>query len=88
MTRLTVAGGASKSQWRLDLAKKLHRHPLHHQKIAVSRAIDILEEIYPARCLQKKANKEAAALHLDILVSALETMNGLCDQKDMRENLN
>lgn len=64
------------------------KHPMHHRKMAISRAHDILEEIYPARILQKRANEKGAAMHLEILLEALETIDGLCDRKDMRENLN
>jgi hypothetical protein len=64
-----------------------HDKPLHGQKMAVYRAIQILEEIYPARILQKKANKEGAKAHLEYLEAALETMDGLCEYRDMRDDL-
>ena len=64
-----------------------HRVKLHHQTMAVSRAIDILQEIYPARIAQKKANAEGAKIHLDYLKEAMITIDGLADRKDMRENL-
>lgn len=66
-----------------------HRVKLHYQKVAVARAHDILEEIYPARILQKKdkATPEAAKKHLDYLLAALETIDGLCERRDMREDV-
>ena len=64
-----------------------HRVPLHYQKMAISRAIDILKEIYPARIEQKKANAEGARIHLDYLNEALITSDGLAEGRDMREDL-
>ena len=64
-----------------------HEKPLHGQKMAVYRAIEILQEIYPARILQKKANKVGAKAHIEYLEAAMETLDGLCERKDMRENL-
>jgi hypothetical protein len=64
------------------------KYPMHHRKMAVSRAHDILKEIYPARILQKKANEKGAQMHLEILLESLETLDGLDDHIDMRETLN
>jgi hypothetical protein len=64
-----------------------HRVKLHHQVSAISRAHDILKEIYPARILQKKATREGADLHLDFLLAAMETVDGLAERRDMREDL-
>lgn len=66
-----------------------HTVKLHHQKVAVARAIDILTEIYPARIAQKKdkATPEAARKHLDYLNEALVTLDGLDQHIDMREDL-
>ena len=55
--------------------------------MAVYRAIEILQEIYPARILQKKANKVGAKAHIEYLEAAMETLDGLCERKDMRDNL-
>jgi hypothetical protein len=66
-----------------------HEVKLRYQKLAISRAIDILKEIYPVRILQKKLNasEEGAKTHIEFLLAALETIDGLDHGKDMRENL-
>lgn len=65
--------------------KREFQYPMHHRKMAVSRAHDILAEIYPVRILQKKASQVGADMHLAILLEALETIDGLEHGEDMRE---
>lgn len=62
-----------------------HAIKLHKQKQAVVRAMEILEEIYPARIGNKRATKEGAATHIAWLQAALETIDLLDEGKDARE---
>jgi hypothetical protein len=68
-----------------------HKIKLNRQKVGVSRAIDILNEIYPARILQKHktppATQEGYEAHIECLKAVLETLDGLDNQQDMRETL-
>ena len=64
-----------------------HKVKLQYQKVAVSRAHDILQKEYPVRIAQKRANEEGAKLHLAYLLAAMETLDMLERGVDMREDL-
>ena len=55
--------------------------------MAISRAVDILAEIYPDRVKAGKATDDAMHTHLDYLIESMGTIDGLCERKDMREDL-
>ncbi len=54
--------------------------PPHLQKLAVKRAREILEEIYPARIAQQKTTEAKAEAHLAALAAALATLDRLDTQ--------
>lgn len=70
----------------LSRSAPVHEISLDKQAVAINRAIDILEEIYPARVLQKKAKEEGVSIHIQYLKAAARTIDGLSHHKDMREN--
>jgi len=47
---------------------------LNQQLTAIRRAIEILEEIYPARILQKKVTPSGAKIHIQWLTEAYNTL--------------
>jgi hypothetical protein len=64
-----------------------HRIKLHHQKMAIDRAVDILAEEYPNRIKAGKATEDGMHNHIDYLLEAMATIDGLCERRDMREDL-
>jgi hypothetical protein len=60
---------------------------LHHQKIAIVRAIEILEEGYPARIEQKKATEKGAKVHLAYLAAAASSIDLADNGTDIRPDL-
>ncbi len=61
--------------------------PLHRQKVAIARAIDILREIYPARIEQKKATEKGQETHLAWLNAAMISLDLADNGKDIRPDL-
>ena len=60
---------------------------LHHQKIAIVRAIEILEEVYPARIELKKATDKGAKVHLSYLAAAASSIDLADTGTDIRQDL-
>jgi|GEM_PF-3716541 len=54
------------------------------QKVAVLRAAQILEEVYPARIEASKATPDGARTHLAYLGAALETLDRADRGEDIR----
>lgn len=64
-----------------------HTVKLSLQKVAVLRALDILEEIYPARIAQKKTDQDKVNAHIKCLKAAMCTLDELNHGVDQRESL-
>ena len=60
---------------------------LHHQKIAIVRAIEILEEVYPERIEQGKATEKGGKVHLAYLAAAASSIDLADNGTDIRPNL-
>ena len=56
-------------------------------KVAVTRAMEILEEIYPSRILNKRATEQGSVKHLAWLARAAEVLDQLDHSIDVRPNL-
>ena len=64
-----------------------HIEELWKLKAAVTRAVEILREIYPARIAQKKATEQGAKTHVDWLLTAADALDRADRGEDIRREL-